>query len=286
MGGYVSPVTIPNMDSTDIPLSECKAQDPCKAAWAAAYAYAADKAYELAVYQALQGVAFGILQYASADRTADLQYDIADRQMKIAEEEYARYKEVYVACEDALARESCALTVPAVEYDLYASRAIRDVRRDFALAREKLQRMRTRFCFSDLQENLCDLERSEALAMIAARDNAYRQAEARQDILDDRRYNRRRDIVTQGRNIMTGQSDMYNSGMNDAIGAIGARGNAMRELLGTLSGAVGTALNYSYGPQINQPGMFMGGRDSGFQTRWGTFTNGSFTGGGSVWPWE
>lgn len=80
------------MASPQDEISACGGNDPCAAGWQAAYVWHSDQLYKLAVYQALQQVAFGALEFASNDRTADLQYDIADRQMSIAEEEYARYK--------------------------------------------------------------------------------------------------------------------------------------------------------------------------------------------------
>lgn len=256
-------------------IDDCAADNPCEASWQAAYAYAADRAYDLAVYQALQMIAFGVLQYASADRTADMQYDIADRQMSIAEEEYARYKEVFVPCEEALNAEVCALEQVPVEYDLYGNRAVRDVRKAFSIARQQLNRARRRYCFSDLQRDLCDTGKAEALAVVAARNAAYREAEARRDQLDKDRWTKKTWGVELGRRVMTGQADIYSGAMGLAADAVGARGNAMRSLLGTLSGAVGAVMNANYAPQINAPSVFGIGQGSTFSTHWGNFAGGT-----------
>lgn len=232
------------------PDSACQSNDPCAASWQAAYAYQADQMYQLAVFQALQGVVFAGLQYASQDRTADLQYDIADRQMRIAEEEYARYKALYIPCEDALAAEICAMECEVVDYDIRADRAERDVRRQYSMARSKLERARMRYCAHDLLANICDMEKEEALAVVMVRDIAYRYAETYRDILDERRWQRRVLIMQHGRNIMTGQSNMYDVGAQGASAALQARGDAMQGLLGGISGAIGGIANARAGNRL------------------------------------
>lgn len=262
-------------------LSECQSENPCEAAWEAAYIYAADRQYDLAVFQALQGVAFGALQYASADRTADLQYDIANRQMNIAEEEYARYKEIYRPCEDALAEEICSTECPEVDYDLYADRASRDVTREYSLARQKLQRTRLRYCVQDHLTDHCNLDRSEALAKIAVRDAAYRTAEKRNDFLNQRRWDRRMQMFTMGRSIQTGQISTYQGAIAPATAALQAEQDALDRFLGTLSGALGQVAGAYYAPQINAPSVFGIGQDSNFNTAWGNYSSG-FTGTGGT----
>lgn len=231
------------MASPQDEISACGGSDPCAAGWQAAYVWHSDQLYKLAVYQALQQVAFGALEFASNDRTADLQYDIADRQMSIAEEEYARYKNNYIACEDALAAEICAMECPEVDYDTRANRAMVDVRKQFALGRKKIERMRSRYCAHDTMTTICNMEKAEALAVVQARDVSYRYSESYRDLLDERRWARRMAILQHGRNIMTGQSSMYDSGAGMASAAIGAQGDARNALLGRLSGAVGGIIN-------------------------------------------
>jgi hypothetical protein len=264
-------------------IEACAAENPCEAAWETSYMFAAEKQYELAVFQSLQGVVFGALQYASADRTADLQYDIADRQMKISEEEYERYKEIYRPCEDALAEEICAMDCPQVDYDLYADRASRDVTREYSLAREKSQRTRLRYCMADHLTNHYNLDRSEALAKIAIRDAAYRTAEKRNDFLDEKRWERRRQMFTLGRSIQTGQINAFQGAIAPATEALQGSQDAFKSLLGTLSGAVGSVANAYYAPQINAPSVFGVDQNSNFNTAWGSYQNG-FTGGGGGKP--
>ena len=227
----------------DTYISDCASNDHCAASWQAAYVWHSDQMYRLAIYQALQAVAFGILEFASADRTADLQYDIADRQMRIAEEEYARYKENYVECEDALAAEICAMECAEADYETRADRATRDVRKQFSIAKANVQRNRMRYCAADMFLDLCAMEKAEVLAVVQARDIAYRYAETYRDILDQRRWERRVTILQHGRNIMTGQSSIYDSGASGAISALSAAQEARTNLFGTLSGALGSVIN-------------------------------------------
>lgn len=256
-------------------INACAADNPCEGAWQASYAYAADKAYDMAVFQALQMIAFGVMQYASADRTADQQYDIADRQMVIAEEEYQRYKDDFIPCETAFVEEQCAIAKPVVEYTIRADRVTRDVRKQFALSRQILGRARTRFCLVDYTHDLIDLGKAEALAIVAARSQAYREAEERHDQLDAKRWDRRTWAINLGREVMTGQSNIYSGAMGAASDAVGTRGNAMRNLLGTLSGAVSAIGVANYGPQINAPSVFGVNQSWSGETHWGSFKGGS-----------
>lgn len=248
----------PAIDESDLEsgISACAGDNPCEAGWQTAYAYAADQAYKLAIYQALQGVVFGAAQFSSADRTADLQYDISNRQMAIAEEEYARYKNTYVDCEDALASEICNMTCPEIDYDFRADRALRDVRKQYGEARKKLARTRNRYCMADMVKSFCDIEKAEALAVVQARDIAYRYDEKRHDFLNQRHWERRVVVLQHGRNIMSGQSSIYNSGATGAQQALGAGQDARDNLLGTISGAIGGILNAraNLPQQVKTPG--------------------------------
>ena len=234
----------------DNAIAACAANDPCAAAWQAAYKFHADQMYGLAVFQALQGVVFAGLQYASQDRTSDLQYDIANRQMVIAEEEYQRYKDKYVECEDALAAEICAITCVEVDYDTRADRAERDVRKQFTIARSKVERLRMRYCAHDMLMDICDMEKEEALAVVIARDIAYRYSETYRDLLDERRWQRRVTILNHGRNIMSGQSSDYSQGAGMATAVLSQKQENLDNLLGTISGAIGGIANARVGRNL------------------------------------
>lgn len=253
-GTTPSPPITGSGSTTDVgsDIASCKSDNPCEAAWQATYTYYADRQYSMAWIQALLGLLYGYLQYKSADRTADQQYDIANRQMSIAEEEYARYKCVYVECEDNYSSEICAMQLPTVDYAIYADRLERDVRKKFSNARNKLIRSRSRYCVADTLGALCDMEKAEALSLVAARDTGYRYAEARRDVLDERRHSRRMEIFTHGRNIKTDQSNSYISGMTQASSALANELAAKSSLYNTVFG-VGQGLLNSYYIKTNNP---------------------------------
>lgn len=236
-------------------IQACGNDDPCAASWHATYQYYADRQFDMAQWQALLGVAMAVLQYTSADRTADLQYDIADRQMSIAEEEYCRYKSIYVPCEDALLAEVCAEMIPEVQYDVYADRALRDVNKQFDLLRQRLARTRSRYCMADNLRSHCELEKAQALTTIAARDAAYRYAESRRDYLEARRWERRTRMLGHGRDIFAGQSNAYNSGSGQAIQALQSGQNARNQIFSNLYG-IGNSLINSYYNQFFSPTPF------------------------------
>lgn len=232
-------------------VNACSSNDPCQAAWQCTYEYYADKQFDMAKYQALLGLAFGVLQYASADRTADLQYDIANRQMLIAEEEYQRYKDTWIECEEAYVTEVCAIEVCEVEYDLYGDRAERDVRKKFSIAREKLFRNRSRYCASDTLYKMCEMEKAESLAAIATRDNAYRYAEQRRDYYDNIRHDRRMTVINLGRSVMTGQANIYQAASGQAIAALSAGNLGRQNALATIFGSASGLLNAYGATQIS-----------------------------------
>lgn len=225
--------------------------EPCTAAWQKVYTYYADKQWEMAKVQALLGLLYGYVQYKSADRTADRQYDIANRQMVIAEEEYARYKCVYVECEDRYATEICAMQLPDTEYEFYADRLERNVRKKFSYARNKIMRHRSRYCVADTLNTLCKMEKAETLSVVAARDTGYRFAEARRDVLEERRHSRKMDMVKMGRDIKTDQSTDYSGAMGSASAALGNGLAAKKSLYDTVFGVGQGLLGSYYATQIS-----------------------------------
>lgn len=232
-------------------VAACSGDNPCEAAWQATYLYYADRQFDMAKVQALLGLLYGYIQYESADRTADRQYDIANRQMAIAEEEYARYKCVYVECEDRYASELCAIQYPTVDYELYADRLERDVRRKFATARQTMDRVRSRYCIADHLRLSCKMAQAEALSVVAARDTGYRYAETRHDVLEARRHARKMDMVKMGRDIKTDQSTDYSGSMSYATNALGNKLAARSSLYSTIFGVGQGLLNSYYTANIN-----------------------------------
>ena len=214
--------------------------------WREQYIAAAELARTAAFYQAAQAVIIAGIQAAAADYAADQQWNIANRQMSIAEEEYARYKEHFICNEHLLADEACAVTVPVPDYVTRADRSVTDVRRSFDQARRKLARNRSRYCMADFSRRMCDLEAVEAKTVAQTRDASYRFEEERVRALDDARFNRAIQVANLGRGIQATQVSTYNSAMGIANSAIATRLGGINNLLGAVSGGLGGLIQAQY----------------------------------------
>ena len=218
--------------------------------WQERYSEAAEAARSAAFHQALQAVAIAGIQAAAADYAADRQWDIANRQMTIAEDEYERYKENFICNEHRMAQEACDIEVPEADYETRANRAVADIRREFATARRQLNRTRSRYCLVDFSRSLCDMAAREARAVAAARDAAYRHEEAYTRALDDVRWGRGKDVFSLGRGIMTQQDSTFASAMGLASDATATRLGGINNFLGALSGGIQGMIQANYARQI------------------------------------
>lgn len=225
--------------------------------WRESYDKAAEAAKDAAFYQALQAVVIAGLQAAASDHAADKQWDIANRQMSIAEEEYDRYKDHFICNEHLLADEACALTVPVADYSTRANRAAVDVRRRYTDARRSLMRSASRYCMHDVSHALGELADKEARAVAAARDAAYRYEEDRALVLSDNRFNRAIQVANIGRGIQGDQLNTYSGAMQMANNSIGTRLSGINNFLGAVSGGISGLVQANLAARIS-PSPFTG----------------------------
>ena len=225
--------------------------------WRESYDNAATAAKDAAFYQALQAVVIAGLQAAASDHAADRQWNIANRQMSIAEEEYTRYKEHFICNEHNLADEACELTVPEANYDVRANRAAVDIRRQFSVARSSLLRGASRYCMHDASHTLGELAAQEARAISAVRDAAYRYEEDRAQALSDSRFNRAIQVANIGRGIHGAQINTYSGAMQMANNSIGTRLGGINNFLGAMSGGISGMVQANLAARIS-PSPFTG----------------------------
>lgn len=225
--------------------------------WRESYDKAAEAAKDAAFYQALQAVVIAGLQAAASDHAADKQWDIANRQMSIAEDEYARYKDHFICNEHKLADEACAITVPVANYTVRANRAAADLRRQFSVARNSLMRSASRYCIHDVAHTLGELADKEARAIASARDAAYRYEEDRAQTLSDNRFNRAVSVANIGRGIQGAQLNAYSGAMTMANNAIGTRLSGINNFLGAVSGGISGLVQANLAARIS-PSPFTG----------------------------
>lgn len=219
--------------------------------WRTRYEEAADAARQAAFYQAAQAVIIAGIQAAAADHAADQQWNIANRQMTIAEEEYERYKEHFICVEHELADDACEDQLYTPDYETRPNRTVVDVRRQFSQARKRLERQRSRYCLNDFGRAMCDLEAKEARATAAGKDAGYRYEESQQIMFDDRRFNRRIQVSNLGRNIQAQQVQTYASAMGMANAAIATRLSGINNFLGAVSGGISGMIQANLATQIS-----------------------------------
>jgi len=154
-----------------------------QAAYAAAQMCLADKAHD------------------AAKGSADKQFDIANRQQTLAEEEFARYSAHFAPCENATVDAECARPEYSEDIEAQASRAVVDVRRQFALMRGQWQRRRNRYCIGAVVAQERQLEIEEARAVADAKEKVRRFLEERQEGRRDKFFNRKLQLFNIGRGI-------------------------------------------------------------------------------------
>ncbi|SIO50496.1 hypothetical protein SAMN05444172_2573 [Burkholderia sp. GAS332] len=224
-----------------------------------------------AAYAAAQTLLANNALEAATD-AADKQYDIANRQQTIAETEYARYSAHFAPCENATIDEECARPEYTEPIEDEANRAAVDVRAQFAISRQQLQRRRSRYCVGAViaQERTFAVE--EARAVAEGKERARRFLEERQESRRDKYFNRKLQMFNIGRGIKA-----------DAVGEFGqaaqgiARGTEIElagrnqyygAILSSLGGLMGAILPNSSVPQASRSAASIGGVGS-----YGSVTN-------------
>lgn len=246
-----------NVGTADASFSDYANHDEAQQErWVDAYRFAAGEARQAAFYQAAQAVIIAGIQAAAADHAADRQWDIANRQMTIAEEEYARYQLHFFCNEHNMADEACALEIPIANYDRRANRALHDIRRQFNNQRRMMARNRSRYCLVDFTRQLGMLSASEARATAAARDAAYRHEETHVRALSDVRFSRQQIVFGLGRGIFAGQDSSYSGAMGLASDSVATRLSGLNNLFGAISGGFSGMIQANYANRIaNSPFM-------------------------------
>lgn len=231
--------------------------------WIEAYRYAADQQLAMTVLSQLaqQYFADKALQ-ASLDAAAKT-YEIANRQMLIAEEEYQRYKDRFFCNEHNLAQEACDAFDENPDYDTALTRATRNARLAFTPQYRAIQRARSRYCRCDTDKDYCDLATEEAMATVAARNFAYEaedaRAQGRRTYYDNFRFR----VADFGRGIQTTQLQTYAAAMPTAVDSINSAARARVDRYAIAAAGVNSVLSAYFSPRIAAPQAYMGGGGGG-----------------------
>lgn len=227
--------------------------------WIAAYTAAQNAAQITAALQAAQQVAIAVIQKEAADDAADRMYNIANRQMTIAEWDFDRYRECFVRVEKKATDFVCGAILYEPDYDVIGNRAVTDVRRQYQMARSKLKRTANRFCMDDTCKDIQDLEIAEARAVAAAKDAAYRYEENRADKYYDRWWNQMVAVMNVGRNIQGQQLTTFQAATGNYMAGIGTELSGMNNMLAAISGGLTNVIKTQFAPptpySFNQQGF-------------------------------
>jgi len=199
-----------------------------QAAYAAAQTYLADKAE------------------AAAEDQAYKQWSIADRQQTIADDEYTRYKTYFAPCEDTTVTTECARPEYTEDIETEATRITVDVRKQFALARQMLERRRTRYCIGAVIASERTLTIEEAIAVANGKEKVRRYLEQRQEQRRDKYFNRKLQLFNLGRGLRgDALSELQAASVSDTRGSdieLAARNQYYGSILSSVGGLLGAGV--------------------------------------------
>lgn len=199
-----------------------------------------------AAYAAAQTLLAGNALEAANDQ-AEKQYDIANRQQIIADDEYKRYTQHFAPCEDTTVDTECARPEYVEDIETEATRAVVDVRKQFALARLQLERRRVRYCVGSIIASERTLAIEEAVAVAAAKEKVRRYLEQRQEQRRDKYFNRKLQLFNLGRGLKADAlSEMSAASIADSRGAdieLAARNQYYGAILSSVGGLLGAGVS-------------------------------------------
>lgn len=231
--------------------------------WVAEYRYQSNQLLAMATLSQLAQQYFADKALEASKDAAEKQWNIANRQMEIAEAEYERYKERFFCNEHNMAAEACEPFEGDPQYEIAAIRATRNARISFAPQYRAYQRARSRYCMCDDLADFCDLDKEEALATVAARNFAFEAEDVRANRRREYYDNFRQNVANFGREIQTTQLNTYAGAMPTAVAATNLVANARRERYATWAGGINNVLSAYFSPRIAAPQVYSGGYGAG-----------------------
>jgi len=211
------------------------------AAWVAAQAATA-AAQVLLANNALQ----------AAENAANQQYDLANRELSIAEAEYARFTEYFAPCENASVQEECARPEYTEPIEKEANRAAVETRVQFANAMQQMQRRRNRYCVGSMVAAERTFAIEQARAVAGAKEQVRRYLEDRQFQRQQTYFDRKMRVLSMGRNLPTEAiSGINNAASIDSRGqewALAARNQFLSAISRGIGNVIGAGVSAFVGP--------------------------------------
>lgn len=215
-----------------------------QAAYASAQVYLADRALDAAKDQ------------------AEKQYDIADRQQKIAELEYKRYSTYFAPCEDKSVSEECARPEYQEDIEEQVRRAGLAVKMQLSRERELLNRRRVRYCVGAYIAGERELAIREVQLVAQAQEQTRRYLEEREFNRQQVYFDRKTQMLNLGKGIPAQTIQAYGAvAQGYAAGGeveLAARNQFYGSVLSGLGGLIG-----AFVPNVNTPlGGIQGSRQA------------------------
>lgn len=165
----------------------------------------------IAILQQLAAYKFARKQHKAAKAAQAHQIEVWKTEKEWAKRYQDLWYNKYRPIEEAFLDEKANQPPYTPRYDEAEARAVTDVRREFAMAREKIRKCIDPRCIGELCWNDKQLALAEARAAVGAINKGYRAEEARKDIKDAQRDEVIFSLLNLGRGLQTNSLNALNS---------------------------------------------------------------------------
>lgn len=195
---------------------------------------------------ALNGIQLWALtkQYQQQDEIAERTSDLANRQLRIAEEMYGFYKKQYQPHETELAKhiDDYFANPYRQQYEVTSGRFVVNAKMKFIRKRREALMCASQYCTGALSTQLNDIAKAEANAVANAMNSAVKYEDLREQKMKEKWLGVRLSFVQAGRGV-NGQAIKGIDGAVSAFHSFGADpGAALSQLLTTIAHGVGSII--------------------------------------------
>lgn len=188
--------------------------------------------------QAAASVGVAAIQAVVATNVANKQYDIAKKQIGMAEFVQDTWKANHLPCELKLLAEVCAKPSYVPAYDMVTLRASNDAAIAFGKSRQDMRRSASPYCIGVIAAAERQITVSQALVEADAIASARRREDGRADLKEQQSIDNRFKVAAIGRNLLDQSSSGYKAaaaGYASGGSTIASALNSGAQLLGYLS---------------------------------------------------
>lgn len=202
--------------------------------------------WQTVILFALNGIQLWALtkQYKQQEEIADRTYNLANRQLRIADEMYGFYKKQYQPQETELAKhiDDYFANPYRQQYEVTSGRFVVNAKMKFIGKRREALMCASQYCTGALSTQLNDIAKAEANAVANAMNSAVKYEDLREQKMKEKWLGVRLSFVQAGRGV-NGQAIRGIDGAVSAFHSFGADpGAALSQLLTTIARGVGSII--------------------------------------------